>query len=269
MVASEAPKHCRGSMSSFDIPGHAEVQADDCLSLWWAPLDISDSAMRRFAACLSPVERERADRLRAPLQRRRFVAARGWLRQLLGSQLHCAPRDIPIVKGEHGKPTVACSDLTFSASRTAGVALYATSRTMEVGVDIEAIRANVDIDGLAARFMSPAEQRALASLSARQRLEAFFQCWTRKEAYVKGIGTGLSFALQDVDVWRGVSQPATARGWTIHQVKAAPGFAAAVAGACLDDWVPQVPRRLNASSLNHSCRPSPAAQLTALVVSGR
>ena len=115
------------------------------------------------------------------------------------AQLRCAPGDVRIVTGDLGKPRLACSDLRFSAARSAGIALYATSWTMEVGVDIEAIRTTADIDGIAARFMSPAEQRALASLPPTQRLAAFFQCWTRKEAYVKGIGTGLSFPLRDVD----------------------------------------------------------------------
>src|SRR5262249_37272084 len=153
-----------------------------------------------------------------PIDRARFLAARGWLRHLLASQVRSTPDDIAIVTSDRGKPRLACSDLSFSAARTASIALYATSWRMEVGVDIEAIRATTDIDGIAARFMSPAEQRALASVNASQRIVALFQCWTRKEAYVKGIGTGLSFGLEDVDVWDGGRGPATVSGWSIHQV---------------------------------------------------
>ncbi len=120
---------------------------------------------------------------------------------------------------------------------------------MEVGVDIEAIQATADIDGISARLMSPAEQRSFASLPPAKRRAAFFQCWTRKEAYVKGIGTGLSFPLREVDVWDGGRRPATVSGWSVHQVDVAPGFAAAVAGAGLGYWVPPVPRRLGASGL--------------------
>lgn len=269
MLTLEAPQRCRTGMSSFDIRGCGASRSSDRLALWWAPLDISDSASRGFAPCLSLDERRRADRFRRQLDRERFLAARSWLRHLLASQLACAPGDIPIVTGDHGKPSVAGTDLSFSASRTAGVALYATSRKMEVGVDIEAIRATVEIDRIAARFMSPAEQRALASLPPRRRLQAFFQCWTRKEAYVKGIGTGLGFALADVDVWHGGGQPATVGDWTVQQVDVAPGFAAAVAGERLGDWVSPIPRRLGAASLNHSYRPSPGSKPTALVVSGR
>jgi len=270
MLVLDALQPDLSRMPSVDIGGCGEPQARDRLSLWWAPLDVSDSALRGFATCLSSEERRHADRFGRSLDRGRFVAARGWLRHLLASLLGCAPGDVQLVRGHLGKPRVACSDLEFSASRTVAVALYATSRRTEVGVDVEAIRATIDIDGIAARFMSPAEQRALASVSPGQRLKALFQCWTRKEAYVKGIGTGLSCALRDVDVWYGGRQPATVSGWTVHQVDVAPGLAAAVAGASLDDWVPEVPRRLWGASLDHSYRPSPgSSDSAALAVSGR
>jgi 4'-phosphopantetheinyl transferase len=237
--------------------GSDDSQTAACPSLWWAPLDVSASALRGLAACLSAEERQRADRFRRPVERRRFLAARGWLRRLLASQLRCGPSEIPIVADDGGKPALAGSQLSFSSSRTAGVALYATSWRMEVGVDVEAIQAIADTDGMVARYLSPAEQRDLASLPPARRHAAFFQCWTRKEAYVKGIGTGLSFPLRDVDVWDGGRGRVTFSGWSIHQLEIAPGLAAAVAGACLGDWVPRVPHRLGTSSLEHSYRPPP------------
>src|ERR1700761_1679056 len=161
------------------------VSAADRLSLWWAPLDVSDSALRGFATWLSSEERRRADRFVHPLHRRRFVVARGWLRHLLAGLLGCAAADVEIVTGHFGKPSIACSELEFSASRTASVALYATSRRMRVGVDVEAIRTTIDGDGIAAWFMSAAERHALAAISPGQRLRAVCQCWTRKEAYLK------------------------------------------------------------------------------------
>lgn len=270
MVVVEAPQRDRSRIPFLDIRGCGESHDSDRLSLWCAPLDVSESALRGLATCLSSEERRHAERFGRPLDRGRFVAGRGWLRHLLGGLLGCAPGDVPIATGHLGKPRLACSDWEFSASRTAAVALYATSRRMRVGVDVEAIRPTVDIDGIAARFMSPAEQRALASLSPGQRLKALFQCWTRKEAYVKGIGTGLSCALRDVDVWYGGRQPAMVSGWTVHQVDVAPGLAAAVAGASVDDWVPQMPRRLWGASLDHSYRPSPgSAEPAALAESER
>jgi 4'-phosphopantetheinyl transferase len=138
------------------------------------------------------------------------------------------------------------SDLRFSAARSVSTALYATSWRMDVGVDVEAIRATADIDGIAAKFFSRAEQRALAALPPAQRLAASFQCWTRKEAYVKGIGAGLTFPLQTVEVWAGDRQPVTVSGWSVHQVDVPPGFAAAVAGEGIGEWVPKVPQMLGA-----------------------
>jgi 4'-phosphopantetheinyl transferase len=132
------------------------------------------------------------------------------------------------------------------------VALYATSWRMEVGVDVEAIRASTDIHGMAARFMSPAEQRALASLPTVRRRQAFFQCWARKEAYLKGIGTGLNSPLHNLDIWDATDRPATVSGWSVHQVDLGPGFAAAVAGANVSGWAPPVPRLLGSVNVDDS-----------------
>lgn len=255
-VASTAiSEGCRSSASQ-----EGQRHADAPLALWWAPLDVSSSTLRGLAACLSPEERASADRFRRPCLRERFLAARGWLRYLLGSQLCCAPSEVQIVTSDGGKPRLARSVLQFSASRSAGIALYATSWRMEVGVDVEAIRATADVDGIAARFFSRAEQRALESLAPPQRLAACFQCWTRKEAYVKGIGAGLSIPLPTVDVWIGGHQPARVFGWTVHQVDLAPGFAAAAAGAAPGAWVPSVPRKVGAGSSDRPDRePRPSS----------
>ena len=265
----------RGSPAPLYSRAYAEVasgtgksQDDSPVSLWWASLGVSGSALRRLTACLSSDERQRADSFRRRLDRRRFIAARGWLRHLLASQLGCVAGDVPMVTGDRGKPRLACPGLFFSASRTANIALFATSWRMDVGVDVEAIRTIADVDGIVARFMSPAEQRALASLPPARRLPAFFHCWTRKEAYVKGIGTGLGFSLPDFDVWDGGRRHATVSGWSIHQVDVSPGYAAAVAGAGRGGWVPQVPRRLVASSLAYSYRPPPGCSPRALVAQG-
>jgi 4'-phosphopantetheinyl transferase len=257
MIAGSRPRgnrrgllggECR-ALAGLPVPSRIDESQDDSrVSLWWASLDVSSSALRRLTACLSSEEQQHADGFRRPLDRRRFLAARGWLRHLLASQLGCGPGDVPKITRDRGKPRLACSDLFFSASRTAGTALYATGWRMDLGVDIEAIRTIAEVDGIVARFMSPAEQRAMASLPPAHRLPALFQCWTRKEAYVKGIGTGLGFPVQNLDVWDGGRRQVTVSGWTIHQVDLAPQFAAAVAGTGPGEWGPQVPRRLAASS---------------------
>jgi 4'-phosphopantetheinyl transferase len=218
------------------------VPSADPVSLWWAPLDGADAT--DLEALLSPDERERARRLRDPVDRARFVAARGWLRRLLAAELSCTPGDVRIVVDDRGKPSVAGSDLRYSASRSAGVALFATSWTMEVGVDVEAIRPMAGVDAFAARFFSPAERQALAALPPEERSAASFQCWTRKEAYVKGTGDGITGALRAIDVWTGSPAPVSVSSWSIHSVPLTDGYAAAVAGASLGGWIPQLPLNL-------------------------
>jgi 4'-phosphopantetheinyl transferase len=150
----------------------------------------------------------------------------------------CPPDDVQMITGEHGKPMLMDGDLRFNASRSGGRALYATSRTTEVGVDIEEIRSTVDVEGMAAMFFSPAERAALASLPPAARPAASFQCWTRKEAYVKGTATGLTVPINTIDV--GVVGATKVSGWAVHQVDVAPGFAAAVAAQRYDGTVPIV-----------------------------
>jgi 4'-phosphopantetheinyl transferase len=218
--------------------------------LWWAALDDSDSALiaGELIASLSADEQRRADRLKRSLDRERFRLARGWLRRVLAAELGCPPREVTLSPDEAGKPQVPGSPLRFSAARSEGVALYATSWRMEVGVDVEAIRSPLDVDGVARRFFTAAERQALAALSPGRRQHAVYECWTRKEAYVKGIGAGLSFPTTTVDVWPGHAGTATVGTWSIHRVDVAPGFVAAVAGAEPGDWRPGAPSRLTAAT---------------------
>jgi 4'-phosphopantetheinyl transferase len=214
------------------------------LSLWSAPLDLRPSLLKELEDCISADEFERAGRYRQPLDRDRFVASRGWLRRLLASQLRGDAHDVRFTTREGGKPMLVDSDLRFNASRSAGVALYATSWTNEVGVDIEQIRDIADVDGFAERFFSPAERSGLAALAPADRLAASFQCWAHKEAYLKGLGTGLTVPLQTLDTWSGDAAHSTVDGWSIHQVDAGFGFAAAVAGTGLSGWASVPPESL-------------------------
>lgn len=199
------------------------------LRLWWASLDVTASALRGFEAYLSAEELTRAAGYHRRVDRRRFVAARGSLRGLLASELGCAPSEVSIVTGERGKPRFVGSELRFSASRSANIALYAVSWTSEVGVDVEAIRLNADLDGVAARYFSPGEQRSLASLPPTERPLACYQYWTRKEAYLKGVGIGLTSPLRDIDLSVPPGPAEEMSRWCVRQVAILPGFAAAVA----------------------------------------
>jgi 4'-phosphopantetheinyl transferase len=210
--------------------------------LWWAPLDIAERALEALADPLPSAERDRADRYEHPVDRARFVASRGWLRLVLAHELGIAPADVQVVAGDNGKPMLDQGDLRFSASRSAGFALIATSWTTEVGVDVEEIAPalDIDVDGLASRFFTPNEQRAMAALTPTQRRRATVACWTRKEAYVKGTGAGIGFPMHTIDVWNDGAPRVSVEGWTIDQVDIDPGFAASVAGSSYDGWNPIV-----------------------------
>src|SRR5207237_4344548 len=102
-----------------------------------------------------------------------------------------------------GKPNLDAfhiSDLFFNVSHSEDLAAFAFTSGHRIGVDVEMIRQSVDVDEIPRRFFSSAEQRALAGLSATEKYQGFFNCWTRKEAYIKALGSGLSLPLRDFDV---------------------------------------------------------------------
>lgn len=145
--------------------------------------------------------------------------------------------------GSHGKPALAEGSgedaLRFNVSHSHGLALFALTRDREVGVDLEYVRSDLELEEIAARFFSPQEAATLRSLPAEMRTEAFFAGWTRKEAYIKARGEGLSLALDGFSVSLVPGEPAmllNTRGdpseaarWTLRELKSGPGYAAALA----------------------------------------
>jgi 4'-phosphopantetheinyl transferase len=214
------------------------------VGVWWAPLDLPGPALRSVASCLSAAEQRHASRFHRTRDRARFEAARGWRRRLLARELGCAPADVSIVTDVGGKPRVAACDLHFSAARSGAIAVYATSWDMDVGVDVEEIRPVDDLRGIVARFFTRAEQQDVDSLPPAERPTALFDCWTRKEAYVKGTGAGLTFPIETADVWRDGGHAVRVSGWSVHRVDLTAGYAAAVAGGDAGGWSPSAPRRL-------------------------
>jgi 4'-phosphopantetheinyl transferase len=197
---------------------------------------------RAAAALLSDAERQRASRFVFDRDRDRFIIARGRLRQLLGARLGTPPESVDLVYGAHGKPVLASwladSELRFNLSHCDDVTLYAFSRGHEIGIDVEAVRVMPDADAIAARFFSHREQQAYRALERRDRPLGFFQCWTRKEAFIKAIGDGLSYPLDRFDVSLTPGEPAKilrvedtpgdSCGWRMESLSPAPGFVAAV-----------------------------------------
>lgn len=149
---------------------------------------------------LTDAERARADRYLDAHVADTFVLSRGWLRRLLGARLDLPARDVPLRFGAHGRPEVADTPLVFNVSHSGPVVLFAFARDVELGVDVERIRTDLAWAEIAERYFSERERADLAALPDDDRPLAFFRCWTRKEAYLKAKGAGLTFPLSRFDV---------------------------------------------------------------------
>jgi 4'-phosphopantetheinyl transferase len=136
--------------------------------------------------------------------RETFIVSRGILRLLLSKYLETAPEKLVFKQGEYGKPYVQLNadqlSLQFNISHSKDLALFAFTLRNQIGIDIEYIREDFSYEEIAPRFFSKQESVILSALPKEQRREAFFTCWTRKEAFIKAIGEGLSFPLDRFDV---------------------------------------------------------------------
>jgi 4'-phosphopantetheinyl transferase len=183
---------------AFDALGGSEVH------VWNIDLARSTSDIGVLWAVLGSDETARAARFRFERDRVRFVVAHAATRQILGAYLGAAPAALRFDTGDHGKPRLASpwaeSGLRFNLSHSYDVALCGVTRGRELGVDVERVRALEDLDGLATRVFSPRELKALGQLTGVARTSGFFNGWTRKEAFIKALGTGLSHPLERFDV---------------------------------------------------------------------
>jgi len=190
---------------------------------------------------LCPDEKERAARFHFERDQRRFAAARGMLRALLGRYLGVDPSVLVFDYGRYGKPALASPwpGLRFNVSHSGGLALFAFATDHEIGVDIEQERALPEMDSIAERNFSPLENAALRRLAEPERRRAFFRCWTRKEAFIKAVGDGLSHPLDAFDVTLAPQEPArllrvagdpeAPQRFRLEGLEPAEGFAAALA----------------------------------------
>lgn len=207
-----------------------------------ARLDAEPVAFQAAAALLSKSERLRASRFVMARDRRRFTVARSVLRQLLAVRLCARPDAIELKTEGHGKPALAkrfaSSGLRFNLSHTGDIAVYAFAIGREVGIDVEEVRALPDADQLATRFFSHREKKDYHALDAGDKPRGFFNCWTRKEALVKALGTGLHHPLGSFDVSLAPNERARiiridsrfggASAWGMETFSPVPGLVAAV-----------------------------------------
>ncbi|MFC1878895.1 4'-phosphopantetheinyl transferase family protein [Chloroflexota bacterium] len=213
----------------------------DSVHVWAVDLDSLAAQAERDTGILSSAENQRGDRFRFARDRQRFITRRWALRILLGRYLNLPTTLLHFEHNPYGKPALPpeLGDLSFNISHSAGLALLAFTRARQIGVDIERLRPDYDYPGVVGRFFSNNEQAALRALPPAQRRWAFFAGWTRKEAYIKAHGQGLSLPLDQFDITLTPNQPAQllatrhdpadATRWRLQHLEPSPGYLAALA----------------------------------------
>jgi 4'-phosphopantetheinyl transferase len=210
--------------------------------VWRAPLEPPAHLLQRLEATLAGDERARAARFRMPVHRGRYVAGRGILRVLLGAYLGLRPEELRFAYTPHDKPYLPDQEhtggLRFNLSNAEDLALVAFARGRRLGVDLENLKPMPDALSIATRFFSAPENQAFATVPEAERERAFFTCWTRKEAFVKAVGEGLSMPLDRFDVTLLPHEPARllatrpdpaeAARWSLHHLDPGPGWIGAL-----------------------------------------
>lgn len=184
----------------------------------------------------SPDELRRAESLFDPLKKKRFLASRTLLREILGRYLGLQPDELHFAEGKHGKPCLSGSDrLHFNLSHSGGLLLLAIAADRDVGIDLEQLRTDIPFLDMARLAFSPREQNELFDLPEYLQRRAFYRCWTRKEAYLKASGMGFSLPSNSFDVSLLPDTPVSmiAPGepcrWSLLEITVPEGYCAALA----------------------------------------
>ena len=219
------------------------LPAADGIELWLVDGVGTDAQRSVLLDLLSEDERARASGFKVEDARASFVVSRGVLRTILGDTLACAPESLRFDEGEHGKPFLtgahAQSGVEFNVSHSGDVFLYAVSRGRVVGVDVERQKEGLDVEAIARRYFAPEEaRRLLEQAPPEERVPNFYRCWTRKEAYLKARGTGLTTKLDAFEVTFLPGVPPAmlrteidgdnARDWDVFDVPVPDGYVAAL-----------------------------------------
>lgn len=221
---------------------------NDEVHIWRIPLVLVEETFAQARRLLAPEECSRADRFHFEKDRVHFIAARSAMRRILGLYTTLPPEKLLFSYSVHGKPDLVVesgADLQFNLSHSHELALLAVTRQRPIGVDIEYIRPNVMGEKIAERFFSKREVEMLNRLPARLQPIAFFNCWTRKEAYIKALGKGLSYPLEKFAVSLAPEEsarllwienaPEEPKRWKLEELHPGSGYAGAVI-APSSDW---------------------------------
>jgi 4'-phosphopantetheinyl transferase len=237
------------SHGEWRLPSEKRVLGDDEVDVWRLPLDPVGSMVSEFRARLSAEENDRAEKFKFHKDRKRYILTHGLLRVILGLYADVAPGELKFTENPYGKPELVHPsglNLTFNLSHSHERALIGIACGRQIGVDIEYVKNDFEWKEIVERFFSPREIQMINALPKDIQHRAFFTCWTRKEAYVKATGMGLSLPLKEFDVspvpWAAallLSQK-EASEWSMKEVPVAEPYVATVAVAGHDarirDW---------------------------------
>jgi len=229
--------------TTWRMPPAKLALGSDEVHVWQASLDVQAVLHARWQTTLSADELVRAQRFHSSIHRDRYIAGRGILRDLLARYLRTPARGFQFSLNAHGKPALApgseVADVRFNLSHSGDLALFAFTMSRDVGVDVECLRPLDRAMDLAERFFSPNEVEEIRTLPVEFQHQLFFQCWTRKEAYIKARGLGLSISLSSfsvpIDSHLNAYLPIVdhgdteARRWRLRALKPSDGYVAAVA----------------------------------------
>ncbi|MFY9820401.1 MAG: 4'-phosphopantetheinyl transferase superfamily protein [Thermoanaerobaculia bacterium] len=216
------------------------------IHVWRVPLDPAPEQVESLGRSLSADEWQRAHRFRFDRHRRQYVVGRGALRTLTAAYLGRRPEELQFSYGPRGKPFLAPPfdsldprGLQLNLSNSNELALVGFVLGREIGVDVEYLRPMNDCEEIAERFFSESERQTLRTIPFPAKQEAFFNCWTRKEAYLKAVGEGLAAPLDSFDVTLAMGEPprmltlkgdaTRAAGWFFHHLRPAADYLGAVA----------------------------------------
>ncbi len=211
--------------------------------VWRASLEQPGPNIQALEQILASDEQARAERFRFQKDRLHYTIARGTLRSLLGRYLDKDPRTLRFSYGEFGKPALVqnpgSNTLFFNVTHSRGLALYGITRGYTLGIDVEYLDTSVSCEQIAERFFSPLEVNMLREVPKELQHAAFFACWTRKEAYIKARGAGLSLDLKEFDVSLLPGEPAAIlrsseealdiSNWSLYDISPGSGYIGALA----------------------------------------
>lgn len=220
-------------------PGFLELKNNQA-DIWRVSLDRYPASAQWAESTLSADESERAARFYFEKDRHRYIFAHACLRDILSRYLQSEPGQMEFSTNNYGKPVLLPNqEVDFNISHSGEYVLIAVARGHRVGVDVEHFRMNLEHDKIARRFFSQAENKEYGAIPHEQKVTAFFNCWTRKEAYIKAHGLGLSLPLDSFDVSLSPNEPAVLRAtrpdptevrkWTLFSLDVHPEHAGALA----------------------------------------